>query len=196
MPEQRTHWRKIIESDYLAGADLDDGNGNHTDIIVTIKEAKKEMVREQGTNKEEGCLILKFREAERKPMICNVTNAKTISKVLKSEYIEDWTNGRIIIGTEKVKAFGELWDALRVRSRQAPAVAGTQPAVIYCIDCRNIIGEHQGVSAAKLAKATTDKYGRPLCYDCAQNAKARLEPTIDKEAEQVGIDEGKLPFDM
>ena len=101
---EKTHWRKIVESDYLAGADLDDGNGKHVDIVVTIADAKKEMVREQGTNKEEQCLLLKFRETNRKPMLVNVTNAKVISKVVGSEYIEDWPGKQIQIGTEKVKA--------------------------------------------------------------------------------------------
>ena len=190
---EKTHWRKIIESEYLAGADLDDGNGKHTDIVLTIAEAKKEMVREVGTNKEEGCLILKFRE-NKKPMICNVTNAKTISKVLGSEYIEDWAGKRIQIGTEKIKAFGEVWDALRVRARPAPQAreASAAQAPIICEDCQKTVSEHQGVSAARLAAATLEKYGRVLCFDCSQIEKAK---TTEKEAEQIGLDEGKLPFD-
>ena len=195
MSENKTHWRKIIESEYLAGADLDDGNGKHVDITVTINNAKKEMVREQGTNKEEGCLILKFRE-NYKPMICNVTNAKTISKVLESEYIEDWSGGRIIIGTEKVKAFGELWDALRVRGRKPQQVAEQQQAVILCQDCKKPVTEHLGVSPAKLATATFTKYNRVLCFDCTQIEKAKQETAVEKEVEQIGIDDGKLPFDL
>jgi len=187
----KTHWRKIIESDYLAGADLDDGNGKHIDISVTIASAKKEMVREQGTNKEEGCLILKFRE-NYKPMICNVTNAKTISKVLESDYIEDWTGGRIIIGTEKVKAFGELWDALRVRARKPQQANGSAPVEIICADCQKPIGEHLGASAAKIAHATMTKYNRFLCFECSQAAKEKLA----KGDDDIGTDDTKLPFDM
>jgi len=37
MNEQKTHWRRIVESDYLAGADLDDGNGKHVEIVVTTE---------------------------------------------------------------------------------------------------------------------------------------------------------------
>ncbi len=192
----RTHWRKIIESEYLAGADLDDGNGKHLDIVVTILEAKKEMVREQATNKEEGCLILKFKE-NKKPMICNVTNAKAISKVLGSEYIEDWSGKRIIIGTEKIKAFGEIWDALRVRPRQAPQAAGNAEPVqadIICQECLKPVSEHLGAAASKIATATLTKYGRVLCYDCSQKEKAK--PVEQKDGDQLGIDDGKLPFDM
>jgi len=174
----KTHWRKIIESDYLAGADLDDGQGNHKDIVVTIREARSEKVRDVATSKEEVCLILTFQE-QLKPMICNVTNAKAISKRAGSDYIQDWTGLKIQIGTEKVKAFGEVWDALRIRPfapRTAAPSTAAQPAPT-CADCNQPIPDHEGAPARNIAASTNQKYGRPLCYDCAQKAKAAMEKT-------------------
>jgi len=48
-------------------------------------------------------------------MILNKTNCKTISKIYKCPYIEQWKNKKIQIFIDKVKAFGEVHDALRIR---------------------------------------------------------------------------------
>lgn len=182
MSDLKTHWRKIVESDYLSGADLDDGQGNHPAIIVTIRAATREMVMDPGTKKEEPCLILKFHESKYKPMICNATNAKAISKALGSEYIQDWPGKQIAIGTERVKAFGELWDALRIRSVAPKPASAAQPVTAPpCADCKQPITDHEGAPARNIAASTNQKYGRPLCFDCAGKAKAAMEGAANAE---------------
>jgi hypothetical protein len=168
---EKTHWRKIIESDYLAGADLDDGNGKHRDIIVTIREAKSEKVMDPSTKKEEVCLVLYFKE-QVKPMICNVTNAKAISKQFNSDYIQDWADKRIQIGTEPVKAFGELWNALRIRPRikEAQPAAQNKPAII-CASCDKPIQPYGAVTPEEIAAKTVEKYGKQMCLECATRMK-------------------------
>jgi len=191
---EHTHWRKILESPYLAGAELDDGNGKFQPIVLTIKSAGDEMVREIGTNKEEKCLVIHWQE-NRKPMICNVTNAKAIEKATGTAYVQEWAGHKIKIGTEKVKAFGEMWDALRVRP-VAPQVAQKAPTQqIVCTDCKKQIQAHEGVPADKLAGATSKKYGRALCYDCALIEKGKAETATDSFADQMALDETPLPFD-
>jgi hypothetical protein len=113
----KTHWKKEFNYDYMGSYSLPDGK----DLILTIKETKREQVI--GTNgKKEDCFVCYFKESE-KPMILNRTNCKTISKVYGSPYIEDWPGLRIQIGIDKVNAFGETVDALRVRAiKPAPAV--------------------------------------------------------------------------
>lgn len=183
-----THWRKILESEYLAAADLDDGNGNFIPRVFTIKSASQEKVREVGTNKEELCLLLHFSD-HKKPMICNVTNAKVISKVAGSPYIEEWAGKRITIGTEKVKAFGELWDALRVKTTAPkPTTAAPVQTIPLCSDCGQEITAHEGAAASRISAATSEKYGRPLCFDCSVKAKAALEAGSKPMAEQIGMD--------
>lgn len=181
MNDQKTHWRKIVESDYLAGADLDDGHGNHPAITVTIANARPEKVMDPGTKKEESCLILKFQEPQYKPMICNATNAKAISKATGSEYIQDWGGRQITIGTEKVRAFGEIWDALRVKPF-APKPATTAQTAQPCADCKLPIQDSRGVTASTIAAGTMKAYGRPLCISCADKAKqATAQPTAEPE---------------
>ena len=65
--------------------------------------------------KNEECTVMHFEE-ETKPMIVNATNAKTISKLFKTPYIEEWAGHKIQIYSATIKAFGETVDALRIRN--------------------------------------------------------------------------------
>ena len=107
----KTHFKKLRNPDYLGSWDLADANGNFKNRILTIKEVKKEMVHD-GKGGKEDCVTVHFVEA--KPMIMNSTNLKTIHKSLGTLYIEDWAGKKMQVTVEKVKAFGEVHDALRV----------------------------------------------------------------------------------
>ena len=188
-----THWRKILVSEYLAGADLDDGNGNFNPIVATIRNAKREEVLEPGTSRKEQCLVIYFQE-KLKPMIVNVTNAKAISKVTGSDYIENWSGKRITIRTEKVKAFGELWDALRISPVPPKSAEQPKPVTIPCADCGGEIKAVGGVPADKILAGTQKSYGRPLCMDCA-NAAKKAATEIQEEKQEEPIDEAGNEID-
>lgn len=114
---EKTHWKKEFNYDYMGSYSLPDGK----DVVMTIKETKKEKVI--GANgKKEDCFVCYFNESD-KPMILNRTNCKTIERVYKSPYIEEWPGLRVQIGIDKVSAFGETVDALRIRNvKPAPAI--------------------------------------------------------------------------
>jgi hypothetical protein len=107
----KTHFKKLRNLDYLGSWDLADTNGNFKNRALTIKEVKKEMVHD-GKGGQEDCVTVHFLES--KPMIMNSTNLKTIHKTLGTPFIEDWVGKKIELSVEKVKAFGEIHDALRV----------------------------------------------------------------------------------
>ena len=87
---------------------------------MTIKETKKEKVT-GSAGKKEDCFVCYFHESD-KPMILNRTNCKTIEKVYRSTFIEDWPGLRVQIGIDTVSAFGESVEALRIRNlKPAPA---------------------------------------------------------------------------
>lgn len=86
------------------------------DIIVTIKKAVNEDVIGSNGKKEE-CLVLHFSDKDVKPMILNVTNAKTIERIYGTPYIEDWSGKKIQLYIAQVNAFGETVDALRIRNQ-------------------------------------------------------------------------------
>lgn len=107
----KTHFKKLKNPDYLGSWDLADANGNFKNKVVTISKVVKKMVHD-GRGGQEECVTVDF--AKCKPMIMNSTNLKTIYKTLNSPYIEDWMGQKIELTVEKVKAFGEIHDALRV----------------------------------------------------------------------------------
>lgn len=119
--EHLTHWKNQFNYDYLGAYSLPDGK----DIVLTIKEMKKENV--VGTNGQKSeCFVAYFHE-NAKPMILNKTNCKTIEKLYKTPAIEEWVNKPIQIGSTRISAFGEMTDCLRVRpfAPKAPEDART-----------------------------------------------------------------------
>ncbi len=104
----KTHWKKLFNPDYLGSYALDPDN----DLIVTITGVKTEMVK-NADGREEECVVLQLKD--QKPMVLNATNGKTVTKVLESPYIEDWVGQSIQLYIARVKAFGEVVEAIRVR---------------------------------------------------------------------------------
>ena len=118
MSEQLTHWKRLRNPDYFgAYAMPTDGS----EIVLTIKSARQENV--MGTDgKKSECLVIYFQENV-KPMILNSTNAKAISKVAKSNFIEKWAGTKIQIYVARIRAFGEDVEALRVRQTAPNLIA-------------------------------------------------------------------------
>jgi len=105
----KTHWKKTMNPNYLGAYALEPNQ----DLIVEITEVKTESVMNADGRNEE-CLVAHLKE--QKPLIVNKTNAKAIAKVAGSNYIEDWKGKQIALYISNVKAFGELVEAIRVRT--------------------------------------------------------------------------------
>lgn len=173
----KTHWKKLTNPDYLGAYALEDGR----DVVLTISHVREEQVI--GTDgKKENCPVCYFAERGVKPMILNSTNMKTITKLFGTPYIEDWAGRKIQIGVEKVKAFGEVVEALRVR-KFAPKEAQTAPK---CSGCGCDIQGRGKMSADDLATYTKQKYGQALCSACATKLAEQAKFT---EAPNETIDE-------
>ncbi len=156
----KTHWREIKQAEYLGGHDLSDGKGGFREIPVTIKRAMKKKVQDiQGDSTDE--LVLEFVD-EAKPMIVNVTNARAITKLAGSPHIEDWAGKEIVIGTTKVKAFGEVHDALRVR----PYPPKKQAPTVNCVECGKPITPFEGAPVDVIIAKSTEELGQPTCVPC------------------------------
>ena len=109
MEETLTHWKTQFNYDWLGAYSLPNGK----DIVLTIKETKKEMVTGNNGKKDE-LLICYFMENV-KPMILCKTNCDIITNLLGSPHLEKWKGHVVQIGSDKVDAFGKKTDALRVR---------------------------------------------------------------------------------
>ena len=165
-----THWKKLSNPNYLGAYSIEDGK----DLVLTISNVKQEQVI--GTDgKKEDCIVCYFTDAP-KPMILNATNAKQIQKLLGTPYIEQWAGHKIQIGVEKVKAFGDVVEALRVR-KFLP-----KNTDIKCEECKQNIIAANGMSADQLATYTQTKYGKKLCATCARKHAAAVTETKQPEA--------------
>ena len=105
----KTHWKKTMNPNYLGAYALEPNQ----DMVVEITEVKTESVMNADGRNEE-CLVAHLKD--QKPLIVNKTNAKAIAKVCGSNYIEDWKGKQIALYISNVKAFGELVEAIRVRT--------------------------------------------------------------------------------
>lgn len=106
--EKLTHWKKLINPDYLGAYSLD----GMSEINVTIEKVVRELVTGNGGKKEE-CTVAYLKN--QKPFIINRTNGKTITKVLKSPYVEEWCGKTITLYATTTKVAGEEVECLRVR---------------------------------------------------------------------------------
>jgi hypothetical protein len=110
--QKLTHWKKLTNPDYLGAYELMDGSEKGKDMVVTIDRVVRQMIAGADGKKEE-CTVCYLKEC--KPMILNATNQKTIQKLFNSPFIEKWAGGRMTLYVAKVKAFGDVVDALRIR---------------------------------------------------------------------------------
>ena len=156
-----THWKKLTNPNYLGAYSLDDGK----DMILTIKYVQNETVTGADGKKEE-CTVCHFTE-QVKPMILNVTNMKQITKIVGSPYVEHWAGHKIQIGSERVKAFGEIVEALRVR----PTAPKAEPDAPDCTACGQKVAPASGMTSEQVAAYTKKNYGRVLCAACAAKVK-------------------------
>lgn len=104
----KTHWKAITNPDYIGAYSL----GEEQDLTVEILNVSREMVKDPNGKPHE-CTVAKLKD--QKPLILNVTNCKTIAKIYDTPYIEDWVGKKITLYVTKVKAFGDMVEALRIR---------------------------------------------------------------------------------
>ena len=148
---------------YLGSWDIEDLPGK--EITLTIEKIKDEEVVTNG--KGENCTVCHWTDKAYKPMILNVTNKKALCKLYKTKDTEKLKGKSVVIGIDKVKAFGDIHDALRIRKR----IPQTSGAVLpKCEDCGNDITAANGMTAEQVAAYTKQKYGKSLCPKCATEA--------------------------
>ena len=162
---------------YLGSWDLYDLPGNK--ITATIGKIIDEEVVTNG--KSEACTVCHFTE-QVKPMILNLTNKTTLARLYKTKAVEHLVGKRVTIGYDKVKAFGTVHDALRIKN-EVPAAKVAEK--VMCDSCGREVTPANGMTAAQVAKYTASKYGSKLCAACAKAAKKAIEEAEKGNAEDV-----------
>ncbi len=155
----KTHWKQLVNMDYIGAYALPD----EKDLTLTIAKVVKEMVT--GANgKKEQCMVMYFKETQYKPMILNRTNAKTITSLCGSAYVEDWIGHRVTLYGSTTRLGGDVVECLRIRPTEA---AAQTKGPIICMECGKPITAAYGMTPDQLAANTHAKFGRDLCADCA-----------------------------
>ncbi len=152
-----THWKKLTNPNYIGSYAFQPNE----EKPVTIKSVGQEEVTNQEGGKEL-CIVAHFVQDE-KPMILNKTNCKMIEKLAETPDIEKWPGVGIILHVQRVKAFGELVEAVRIRP--------VKP--FFCEECGGIITGFNGKSHQEIREITKKKYGRQLCPNCATAAAGK-----------------------
>ena len=156
-------FRKFMDKSFLGAWDLNETG----DTILTIDHVEKNDVQnEKGKEKK---MALHFKERGYKPMICNTTNAKAISKAYGSTKVQDWENKKIALYKATISAFGQTTECVRVREYPP------KTDEIYCEECgelvKDVTVDGKTFKAKAIANNALTKFGRYLCYDCAKVAK-------------------------
>lgn len=176
MANQLHHWKESLPGEYLGAYSL-----NNQDMVVTINSAGPEIITGANGKKEE-CLVIHFEE-NILAMVCNRTNAKTITKVLGSPYLEHWKGKKIQLYPTTTRFGGDMVECIRVRP-----TAPKQAPPIKCEKCGQQILPAANMTAEQLADYGLKKYGKKLCLKCGKEAGAAQaegnRPVSDKAGEE------------
>ena len=166
-----THWKKLTNPNYLGSYAFQPGEEKPLTIKTVCTEA---VTSPEKPDQKETCIVAYFQQPE-KPLILNKTNCKSIERLAGTPNIEEWAGVGVILCVQRVKAFGELVDAVRIR-----------PVPPYvCADCGGIITGYGGKSHAEIREHTRKTYNRQLCAECAKKAAAQkaAAPAEDQQPE-------------
>jgi len=105
--ETQTHWKQFCNLDYIGGYSL---NGKDLNVKITSI-GQEQVVGDKG--KKEMCLVAHLEG--NKPFIINRTNAKMISKLVGSPFVENWVGKSITLFTSTTSVAGETVECLRIR---------------------------------------------------------------------------------
>jgi hypothetical protein len=148
---------------YLGSWDLDEQPNR--EITLTIEKIVDEEVIANG--KGENCTVAHWTDKAFKPMILNVTNKKRICKLYKTKDTEKLKGKSVIIGIDQVKAFGDIYDALRIRPRMPQVKNAVLPK---CEQCGKDINAAGSMNPEQVANYRKKRYGKALCDECAKAA--------------------------
>lgn len=171
------------DSEYMGADDIDTG----AEPVLTIKHIYRGKVTL--TRGKETKNVLTFEEEsvpgikEVRPLIVNSTNRQTLKKLYGQVTASTLEGKKIQLYIEhgvRNPAKNEVTDGVRIRDKK-PSAGGKPKAGPKCAECgKEIIGV-KGFSAEQISVASKQKYGKCLCVECGQKAKAKLEA---KEAEK------------
>lgn len=171
------------ESEYLGAEDLEPG----TEPVLTIKALYNGMIT-LARGKERHDVIAFVEEKipgminQVRPLVVNATNRKTLRKIYKAVTAETLVGKKIKLYLEhnvRDPSTGDKVDGIRIRPQVPDAKA---PAAIKCDGCGKNVTGMGNFTAEQIAENARKKYGKCLCVECSQKAKAEADAKAAEEA--------------
>ena len=171
------------ESEYLGAEDIEPG----TEPVLTIASLYNGMIT-LARGKERHDVIAFVEEKipgminQVRPLVVNATNRKTLRKIYKAVTAETLVGKKIKLYLEhnvRDPSTGDKVDGIRIRP-QAPD--GKAPAAIKCEGCGKNVTGMGNFTAEQIAENARKKYGKCLCVECSQKAKAEADAKAAEEA--------------
>ena len=110
MENNKTHWRKFLNTTFLNGDEI---SKEGKVVTITGFEATEVYSQASKSKQEEGTLT--FKEID-KPMILTNRKAKQIATVLGSSFMEDWIGQTVMLYPVQEKHFGVVGAVINVKA--------------------------------------------------------------------------------
>ncbi len=149
---------------YLGSWDLEDCPNREITLIID-RIVDEEVV---AAGQKEICTVCHWTDKAYKGMILNITNKKVLAKLYKTVDSEKLRGKAVTIGIEKVRAFGDVYDVLRIRPKIP--VQPKQGSLPKCESCGKDITAAGNMNPTQVADYRKNRYGKALCNDCAKKA--------------------------
>ena len=174
----------IRDSEYLGADDID----QKIEPVLTIKNLYRGKVT-LSRGKEVKNVLTFVEESvpgivEVRPLIVNSTNRQTLKKLYGQVTANALEGKQIQLYIEhgvRNPSNGELTDGIRIRDKK-PASGGKAKAAVKCAECGKEITGAGNFTAEQIAAGSKQKYGKCLCMECAQKARAAMEAEATKNA--------------
>lgn len=122
MAERKYRNFKEFSANYVGGWTFADG-----EKTWTIRDVVADVVKNHKDGSEEEKILVFFKESDL-PLVLNSTNNDSISLAVGSSAFDKWIGKRVTLYTKKVKAFGDVWDAVRIRDEAPKEPVKSEPA--------------------------------------------------------------------
>ncbi len=100
-----THFRSIFEYDTIRAWNLVGKDGKQKDFTLEVVKVVQSVVKSAEKPRGEPCWHAYFKGTD-KPLIINVTNAKTLAGMSGSEEVESWVGLKVTLYATRVKGKG------------------------------------------------------------------------------------------
>jgi hypothetical protein len=120
--QAKTHYRKVLKSNHLGCADLEDFIENGSDLIFSVLNVRQELgAKVAGKKIDANIMYFNNKDGNKiKPLVLNATNAKTMKKMTGSGFIEDWAGANIKLYIDgNVSMMGEKVSGVRINPKAA-----------------------------------------------------------------------------